>query len=72
MLLMRTHLVTLRVRYVFHPGFAREIALTLLMRNIFDAQFETNAWSYRYIFDGSEAIDQGYFPQAGAELFTRG
>ncbi|MCB0598837.1 MAG: TonB-dependent receptor [Lewinellaceae bacterium] len=55
----------LRIRCVFRPGFAREIALTLLARNIFDAQFETNAWSYRYIYDGSTALDQGYFPQAG-------
>ncbi len=55
----------LRIRYVFRPGFAREVALTLLARNIFDAQFETNAWSYRYIYDGAVALDQGYFPQAG-------
>ena len=55
----------LRIRYVFRPGFVREIALTLLARNIFDAQFETNAWSYRYIYDGAVALDQGYFPQAG-------
>ncbi|MCB0551884.1 MAG: TonB-dependent receptor [Phaeodactylibacter sp.] len=55
----------LRIRYVFRPGFAREVALTLLARNIFDARFETNAWSYRYIYDGTVALDQGYFPQAG-------
>ncbi|MCO6489232.1 MAG: TonB-dependent receptor [Phaeodactylibacter sp.] len=55
----------LRIRYVFRPGFAREVALTLLARNIFDALFETNAWSYRYIYDGSVALDQGFFPQAG-------
>ena len=55
----------LRIRYVFRPGFAREVALTLLARNLLDAQFETNAWSYRYIFDGDVALDQGYFPQAG-------
>ena len=55
---------------MFRPGFAREVALTLLARNIFDALFETNAWSYRYIYDGSVALDQGYFPQAGRNFLV--
>lgn len=60
----------LRIRFVFHPAFAREVALTLLAQNIFGAQFETNAWSYRYIYGGSVALDQGYFPQAGRNFLV--
>lgn len=55
----------LRIRFAFRPAFAREVALTLLAQNIFDARYETNAWSYRYVYDGNPALDQGYFPQAG-------
>ncbi len=55
----------LRFRYVFKPKWIKQIELTFLARNIFDQQFEANAWSYRYLFDGTEVIDQGFFPQAG-------
>lgn len=54
-----------RIRYVWKTKWVKEIGLTFLARNIFDSLFETNAWSYRYVFDGTTAIDQGYFPQAG-------
>lgn len=55
----------LRLRYVWQPPFARELSLTLLVQNVFDARYETNAWSYRYVFDGATVLDQGFFPQAG-------
>ncbi len=35
------------------------------VNNVFNTQYETNAWVYRYIFEGSEYADYGYFPQAG-------
>jgi iron complex outermembrane receptor protein len=58
----------LRLRYVWKPGWIKQVDLTLLARNIFDQQFEANAWSYRYVFDGSTTIDQGFFPQAGTNF----
>ncbi len=57
-----------RLRYVWKPGWVKQLDFSLLLRNIFDQQFETNAWSYRYIFDGSTAVDQGFFPQAGTNF----
>lgn len=57
-----------RVRYALKPAFAKEIALTLLVQNVFNAMYETNAWSYRYIYDSATAIDQGFYPQAGANF----
>jgi iron complex outermembrane receptor protein len=58
----------IRLRYVWKPGWVKQVDLTFLARNIFDQQFETNAWSYRYIFDGSTTVDQGFFPQAGTNF----
>jgi iron complex outermembrane recepter protein len=55
----------LRLRYVCKPRFGRELALQLLVQNILNTQFVSNAWSYRYLFDGSTSVDQGFFPQAG-------
>lgn len=54
-----------RLRYVLQTNWVKEIGLTVMVRNLFDNQFETNAWSYRYMFDGMTALDQGFFPQAG-------
>ena len=54
-----------RIGYTWRPGFVREIGLTLLVQNVFDALYEANAWSYRYNYAGSSALDQGFFPQAG-------
>ena len=36
-----------------------------LVNNIFNEQYESNAWVYRYMFDGKEYTMDGYFPQAG-------
>ncbi len=59
-----------RMRYAWKPTFAKEIALTLLVQNIFNTAYETNAWSYRYNFNGATAIDQGFFPQAGTNFLV--
>lgn len=55
----------LRLRYRLRAGFADEIEVTLLVNNLFDNLYETNAWSYRYLYAGETVIDQGFFPQAG-------
>ena len=54
-----------RLRYLIRPSFAGEIEWTLLVNNLFNAMYESNAWSYRYIYSGKAALDQGFFPQAG-------
>ncbi len=43
----------------------KEVELTFLLRNLFDNLYESNAWVYRYFYDGQEAHDFGYYPQAG-------
>jgi len=60
----------LRLKYNWQTDFVQEIELTMLLRNLFDAQFETNAWSYRYFFDGQETLDQGFYPQAGRNILV--
>ncbi len=57
-----------RLRYVWQPRFAKEIAATLLVQNIFNTLYETNAWSYRYVYEGTPALDQGFYPQAGTNF----
>jgi len=43
----------------------RQIDFWLHLNNIFNEQYETNAWVYRYYNDNVEYEMNGYFPQAG-------
>jgi iron complex outermembrane recepter protein len=60
----------LRLTYTWKNTFVRELGLTLLAMNIFDARYESNAWSYRYILGEDTLIDQGFFPQAGRSFLV--
>ncbi len=55
----------LRLRYQWQAPFAKEVTLTLLVQNLWDAEYETNAYSYRYQFAGERVVDRWYYPQAG-------
>lgn len=57
-----------RLTYSLQNLLTREIRLTLLVQNVFDARYETNGWSYRFISGGEETLQRGYFPQAGRNV----
>ncbi|MBC8172539.1 MAG: carboxypeptidase-like regulatory domain-containing protein [Chitinophagales bacterium] len=42
-----------------------EINLSFRVQNVFDHMYESNAWVYRYVYEGTEDELNGYFPQAG-------
>jgi iron complex outermembrane receptor protein len=60
----------LRLSYSFYPQFMREISVQFQLSNLFNAEYETNAWVYRYYSGGQEGIYDGYFPQAGIHLMA--
>jgi iron complex outermembrane recepter protein len=43
----------------------KELTCQFVVNNLFDTKYETNAWVYKYIEDGSLRTMDGYFPQAG-------
>ena len=55
----------LRFSYGIRTGLFKEMNLMLSMNNIFDVAYESNAWVYRYYYEGLEYEMNGYFPQAG-------
>lgn len=59
-----------RIDYVWNPSFMDEIGIQLQINNVFDAEYETNAWSYRFIdqASGAQSLLQGFFPQAGTNF----
>ena len=60
----------LRLSYSFFPDFIRELTLNFQLMNIFNVQYETNAWVYRYFYEGAEGVYDGYFPQAGLHFMA--
>jgi len=52
------------INYSFSTAFIPEIGLHLSVSNIFSEKYESNAWIYRYYYEGVEYKEDGYFPQA--------
>jgi len=60
----------LRISYTIYTKFLKEIDLHVLVANLLDAQYETNAWIYRYYTEGREQSMDGYYPQAGIHVMA--
>ncbi len=60
----------LLVSYSLNPGFCREIAFSLMINNIFNTEYESNAWVYRYSYDSELQKLDGYFPQAAVNFMA--
>ncbi|MGQ1908456.1 TonB-dependent receptor [Marinifilum sp. RC60d5] len=56
--------------YEFKPGFAESLKINFLVNNVFDAEYESNAWVYSYIIGGERFAMDGYFPQAGINFLA--
>lgn len=54
----------LKLYYSIKTGFLRQIDLMLSLNNIFNVEYESNAWVYRYYTGDREYEMNGYFPQA--------
>ncbi|GAO28433.1 TonB-dependent receptor [Geofilum rubicundum] len=53
------------LRYqIKRPGLPH-IELGAQINNLLDAQYESNAWVYSYVFNGQRDVLDGYYPQAG-------
>jgi len=60
----------LLISYKLSPGFCNELGFSLMVNNIFNTEYETNAWVYRYQYDNSIQKLDGYFPQAGVNFMA--
>lgn len=60
----------LRISYSFFPDFVKELNLSFQLMNIFNTEYEANAWVYRYFYEGTEGKYDGYFPQAGIHFMA--
>lgn len=59
-----------RLRYRLTDWAVSGIDLNVTVRNIADELYSSNAWVYRYQFDGATSISDGYYPQAGRHFLV--
>ncbi|HLN53198.1 MAG TPA: TonB-dependent receptor [Lentimicrobium sp.] len=60
----------LKAEYMIVPGFLRGLNLSLSVNNLFNAEYEANAWVYKFYYEGSYYKYDGYFPQAGTNFMA--
>lgn len=58
------------LNYKIDVTFAESLDLSVMILNLFDHKYESNAWVYRYFTGGSEYKFDGYFPQAGLHFMS--
>ncbi len=59
------HIHNLRFNYVLHPSWMKEIAFHLQINNLFDAEYENNAYGGNWYKQGDEKTWRYDYPQAG-------
>jgi len=60
----------LKFDYKVKQKLVKEMKVNLQVNNLFNAEYETNAWVYSYIYGGERFKMDGYFPQAGIHFFV--
>ncbi|MGM0566269.1 MAG: TonB-dependent receptor [Bacteroidota bacterium] len=60
----------LMISYKIKTGWVKNMELSLQVNNIFDEEYETNAWVYRYHYNNDYYKMTGYFPQAGTHIMA--
>jgi iron complex outermembrane receptor protein len=56
--------------YSLPQKFVKECNLRLMVNNLFNTQYENNAWVYSYHYEGQRFAQDGYFPQAGIHFLA--
>jgi iron complex outermembrane receptor protein len=54
-----------RLIYTIKPKFMREIDISFLANNIFNRLYESNGYTYSYLYGGQQTTENYYYPQAG-------
>lgn len=57
-----------KIGYTLEPRHFGKIRVNLQVNNLFNVEYESNAWVYSYIYEGQRWAQDGYFPQAGTNF----
>jgi iron complex outermembrane receptor protein len=59
-----------RLQYSFKWKFFREIGVGVQLNNIFNQLYESNGYTFSYIYGGEQTTENYYYPQAGFNFMT--
>lgn len=59
-----------KIDYRIKQKLFSEVKINLLINNLFNEEYEGNAWVYSYIYEGKRNKMDGYFPQAGTNFMV--
>lgn len=59
---------TVQLGYKFNTKIIKEIELGVMVNNIFNHLYESNGYTYSYIYGGEETLENFYYPQAGINV----
>ncbi len=60
----------LRIGYDFSPWEIKNVSFSFLINNLFDVVYESNGYTWGYLFDGSHYQQNNYYPQAGINFLA--
>ena len=60
----------LRINYSFKTKFIRSIGITVAVNNLFNEQYESNGYTWGYIYGGQRIVENFYYPQAGVNYLA--
>jgi iron complex outermembrane receptor protein len=50
--------------------FLKTLRLNVLVNNLFDQEYETNGYTFGYVFGGERVTENFYYPQAGRNFLV--
>lgn len=59
-----------RAKYSFSWKFFREIGIGVQLNNIFNQLYESNGYTFTYVYGGERTTENYYYPQAGFNFMT--
>ena len=59
-----------RINYTVKTRLLREIGFTLSVNNLFSEKYESNGYTYSYVYAGKPIAENFYFPQAGLNFMS--
>ncbi len=59
-----------RINYTVKTRLLREIGFTLSVNNLFSEKYESNGYTYSYVYAGKPITENFYFPQAGLNFMS--
>jgi len=60
----------IRISYAWKPGLLKEIDFSLLVNNVLDQEYESNGYTWGFLYAGESYRENYYYPQAGRNIMA--